>query len=414
MSWLVEMPIGMYMPIKTVKDVNVSSKRVLLRVDFNVPMDKGGAIRDDTRVRLCLPTIQYLIDHNARVILCAHLGRPKGKVDETLRLASVAKLLSERLGRPVKALKECTGPEVEKEVSAMRDGDVVMLENLRFYPGEEKNNPDCARGLARLADLYVNDAFSASHRAHASVVGVTGYLPSVAGFLMEKELAALSGLLKNPARPFAAVTGGAKVSDKLEVLDNIVNRVDLLIIGGGMSATFLKSNGIKVGKSLVEDDKVQYVRDLSEKAKSHDVRLLLPIDVVISENLDGSSEIRTVPVGEIPDGWAIADIGPKTIAEFSQNLEGCKTVFWNGPMGVFEVSQFSTGTLDVATTIAKLDAVKVIGGGSTVEAVTKLGLADKMTHVSTGGGATLEYLSGIQLPGVKALEENRLEVPAMR
>ena len=402
------------MPIKTVKDVNVSSKRVLVRVDFNVPTDKGGAIRDDTRIRLCLPTIKYLIDHNARVILCAHLGRPKGKVDETLRLAPLAKRLSELLGQPVKALRECTGPEVEKEVSSMQNGDVVMLENLRFYPGEEKNNPDFARGLARLADLYVNDAFSASHRAHASVVGVTSYLPSIAGFLMEKELTALGGLLKNPARPFAAVTGGAKVSDKLEVLDNIVNRVDLLIIGGGMSATFLKSNGNRVGKSLVEDDKVQYVRDLSEKAKSHDVRLLLPIDVVISENLEGSSEIRTVSISEIPDGWAIADIGPKTIAEYSRALNGCKTVFWNGPMGVFEVSQFSTGTLGIARAIAKLDAVKVIGGGSTVEAVTKLGLADKMTHVSTGGGATLEYLSGIQLPGVKALEENRLEVPTLR
>lgn len=402
------------MPIKTVKDVNVSSKRVLTRVDFNVPMDKGGAIRDDTRIKLCLPTIKYLIDHKARVILCAHLGRPKGKVDETLRMTHIAKRLSELLGKPVKALKECTGPEVEREVSSMKDGDVVMLENLRFYPGEEKNDPTFAKALASLADIYVNDAFSASHRAHSSVVGVTSYLPSVAGFLMEKELSALGGLLKNPAKPFGAVVGGAKVSDKLEVLDNIVNRIDLLIVGGGMSATFLKSRGYKVGNSLVEDDKIQYVRDLSEKAKSHDVRLLLPADVVITQNLDGSSGSRAVLIDQIPDGWSIADIGPRTISEYSKALQSCKTIFWNGPMGVFEVSEFSKGTMEIASAIGKIDAVKVIGGGSTVEAVTKLGLANKMTHVSTGGGATLEYLSGIQLPGVKALEENRLEVPVRR
>lgn len=402
------------MPIKTVKDVDVTSKRVLLRVDFNVPMDKsGGGIRDDTRIRVCLPTIRYLLEHRAKIICCSHLGRPKGKIDETLRMTSVAKRLSELLGQPVKSLKECVGPEVEKTVSAMNDGDVVLLENLRFYPGEEKNDPEFARGLARLAHVFVNDAFGASHRAHASVVGITKYLPSVAGFLMEKEVSSLGGLLEKPEKPFAAVIGGAKVSDKLDVLDNIVPSVDVLIIGGGMSATFLKSQGNRVGKSLVEDDKVQYVRDLSEQAKSHDVRLLLPTDVVVSPTLDGASETRTVSIKDIPDGWSIADIGPQTIAEYTGALKGCKTVFWNGPMGVFEVSQFAMGTREVASAISKLDAVKVVGGGSTVEAVTKLGVADKMTHVSTGGGATLEFISGKQLPGVKALEENRLEAPAI-
>ncbi|CAJ38216.1 phosphoglycerate kinase [Methanocella arvoryzae] len=403
------------MPIKTVNDIDVTSKRVLLRVDFNVPMEKsGGGIRDDTRIRVCLPTIRYLLDHHAKVIICSHLGRPKGKIDETLRMTPVARRLSELLGQPVKSLKECVGPEVEKVVSSMNDGDVVLLENLRFYPGEEKNDPEFAKGLARLADVFVNDAFGASHRAHASVVGVTNYLPSVAGFLMEKEVTSLGGLLEKPERPFAAVIGGAKVSDKLDVLDNIVPDVDVLIIGGGMTATFLKSRGNRVGKSLVEDDKIQYVRDLSEQAKSHDVRLLLPTDVVVSPSLDGTSESRTVSVSDIPDGWFIGDIGPQTIAEYTGALSGCKTVFWNGPMGVFEVEQFATGTREIASTIARLDAVKVVGGGSTVEAVTRLGVADQMTHVSTGGGATLEFISGKQLPGVKALEENRLEVPAVR
>lgn len=403
------------MPIKTVKDLDVTSKRVLLRVDFNVPMDKsGGGIRDDTRIRVCLPTIRYLLDHHAKVIICSHLGRPKGKIDETLRMTPVAKRLSDLLRQPVKSLKECVGPEVEKVVSSMNDGDVVLLENLRFYPGEEKNDPEFAKGLARLADVFVNDAFGASHRAHASVVGVTNYLPSVAGFLMEKEVTSLSGLLEKPEKPFAAVIGGAKVSDKLDVLDNIVPGVDVLIIGGGMTATFLKSQGNRVGKSLVEDDKIQYVRDLSEQAKSHDVRLLLPTDVVVSPSLDGTSESKTVSVKDIPDGWFIGDIGPQTIAEYTGALNGCKTVFWNGPMGVFEVEQFATGTREVASAISRLDAVKVVGGGSTVEAVTRLGVADQMTHVSTGGGATLEFISGKQLPGVKALEENRLEVPAVR
>jgi phosphoglycerate kinase len=392
------------MDIKTVKDVDVTSKRVLVRVDFNVPMDKDGTIRDDTRIRDCLPTIRYLIDKHAKVILAAHMGRPKGKVVESLRMAPVAKRLSELLGKPVEALRECTGPDVEKAISQMHDGDVVFLENLRFYPGEEKNDPAFTKALTSLADVYVNDAFSASHRAHSSVVGVTEFLPSVSGFLMEKELTMLSKLLENPAKPFAAVVGGAKVSDKLEVLDNIVTKVSEFIIGGGMAATFLKSEGYRVGKSIVEDDKLQYVRDLTEKARSMDVKLLLPTDVVIAENLDGSSPARTVTIGEIPDGWAIADIGPDTIASYVRELKGCKTVFWNGPMGIFEIPAFSNGTKEVAMAISTLHAITVVGGGSTTEAVNKYRVADKMSLVSTGGGATLEFLSGKSLPGVIALE----------
>ncbi len=391
------------MKIKTLKDIDVTSKKVLLRVDLNVPMDKDGTIRDDTRIRVCLPTIRYLIDKRVKVILCSHMDRPGGKVVESLRMAPVAKRLSELLGKPVGSLKECIGPDVEKAVSKMRVADVVLLENLRFYPGEKKNDPAFAKALASLADIYVNDAFSASHRAHASIVGVTEYLPSVAGFLLEKELTVLGGLLENPAKPFAAVIGGAKISDKLEVLDNIVGRVNMFIIGGGMAATFLKSEGYRVGKSLVEDDKMQYVLDLSEKARSMDVRLLLPTDVVVSEDLDGSSPARTVAVSDIPDGWTIADIGPQTISNYISELNECKTVFWNGPMGVFEVPEFSTGTREIATTISDLDAVTVVGGGSTTEAVNSIGLADQMTHVSTGGGATLEFLSGKPLPGVTAL-----------
>ena len=393
------------MAIKTVKDIDVTSKRVLVRVDFNVPIGKSGDIQDDTRIRVCLPTIRYLIDERARIILCSHLDRPKGKVVESLRLAPIAKRLSELLGQTVRSLDECTGPDVEKAVSGMRDGDVVLLENLRFYPGEEKNDPGFAQALSRLADIYVNDAFSASHRSHASIVGVTKYLPSVAGFLLAGELNTLKQLLEKPAKPFAVVIGGAKVSDKLGVLENIVTRVDMFIIGGGMAATFLKSKGYNVGKSTVEDDKLQYVRDFSEKARSLGVRLLLPADVIITQNLDGSSAARTVRADDIPDGWAIADIGPQTIANYSRELRECKTVFWNGPMGVFEVPQFSGGTREIATAISKLDAYTVIGGGSTVEAVNSLGLANKMAHISMGGGATLEFLSGKTLPGVTALME---------
>ncbi|MCD1294373.1 phosphoglycerate kinase [Methanocella sp. CWC-04] len=398
------------MTIKTVKDIDVTSKRVLVRVDFNVPMNSDGIIGDDTRIRACLPTIKYLIDKHAKIIICSHLDRPHGKVEESLRLAPVAKRLSELISRPVRAMKDCIGPDVENAVSKMHDGDVVLLENLRFHPGEKENDPGFARALSRLGEVYVNDAFSVSHRSHASIVGIPKHLPAVAGLLMENELVKLGKLLERPEKPFAAMMGGAKVSDKLGFMENIINRVDLLIIGGGMAATFLKSEGYRVGKSLVENDRLQYVRDLKEKAKSLDVRLFLPVDVVITEDIHGSSGTRTVPVSDIPDGWAIADIGPRTISDFSQALKECKTVFWNGPMGVFEIQEFSHGTHAMATVMSKLDAVTVIGGGSTVEAVTKMGLEDKMSHVSTGGGATLKFLSGETLPGVAALSEKMIVV----
>ena len=400
------------MDIRTVKDIDVASKKVLVRVDFNVPMDKDGTIRDDTRIKVCLPTIRYLIERHAKVILCAHLGRPDGKVVESLRMAPVAKHLSKLLGKPVEPLSDCVGPTVEKAVSAMKDGDVVMLENLRFHPEEKKNDPAFAKDLSKLADIYVNDAFSASHRAHASIVGVTKYLPSVAGFLMEKELKMLGNLLQNPEKPFAAVVGGAKVSDKLEVLDHILTKVNLFLIGGGMSATFFKSEGYGVGNSPVEDDRLEYVKDLREKAHASGIKLLLPTDVVVTENIDGSSPARTVSANEIPDGWAIADIGPETISTYIRELGKCKTVFWNGPLGVFEVKKFSNGTREIAEALARMNATTVVGGGSTTEAVNSLGLEGKMSHVSTGGGATLEFLSGKALPGVIALEEASQRVKA--
>jgi phosphoglycerate kinase len=393
------------MPKKTVEDIDVSGKKVLLRVDFNVPMGKSGTISDDTRIRACLPTIKYLIDHHARLIICSHLGRPDGKVVEGLRLAPVAKRLSELIGKPVKALRDCVGPEVEDEVSRLKNGEVALLENLRFHPEEEANDPNFAQALSKLADIYVNDAFGASHRAHASVVGMAKYLLAVSGFLMEKELKALGGALENPKRPFAAMIGGAKVSGKLAVLENIVGKVDALLIGGGMAATFIKSQGYGVGASMVENDKLDYIRKLMEKAKSLGVRLLLPQDMVVTDKLEAGSSTKTVPSTKIPDGWIAADIGPRTIDEFSQELKKCKTVLWNGPVGVFEIPQFAEGTRRLAKVLAGLNATTVIGGGSTAEAVAEMGLAGKMSHVSTGGGASLEFLEGKVLPGVAVLQD---------
>jgi len=390
---------------KTVENIDVAGKRVLLRVDFNVPMTRDGVISDDSRIRATLPTFHYLINHRARIIACSHLGRPKGRVIETLRLIPVAKRLSELLERPVQSLTDCIGPVVEEAVSTMQEGDVILLENLRFHAGEEANDPGFSLALSRLGDIYVNDAFGASHRSHASVTGVVSNLPAVSGFLMEKELDMLGGLLATPGRPFAAVIGGAKVSGKLGMLENIQKKVDTLIIGGGMAATFFKSMGYCVGSSLVEDDKLQYVKDISAMAMALGVCLLLPSDVVITRKQDGSGEIQTVPVTGIPDGWAIVDIGPNTIDEFSRKLKRCRTVFWNGPMGVFEIPQFSHGTCTLASVIAGLDAITVIGGGSTAEVVTELKLAGKMSHVSTGGGASLQFLSGEELPGITALPD---------
>ncbi len=393
------------MPKRTVEDIDVADKRVLLRVDFNVPLNGDGTISDDTRIRACLPTINYLINNHARVIICSHLGRPKGKVVEELRLAPVARRLSELLGKPVEVLRECIGPAVEAAIAKLHDGEVVLLENLRFYPEEEDNDPSFAQALSRLADIYVNDAFGASHRAHASVVGVAKYLPAVSGFLMAKELKALSRALENPQRPFAAMIGGAKVSGKLAVLENIVSKVDALLIGGGMAATFIKSKGYRVGASMVENDKLGYVQQLMERAKSLGVKLLLPQDVIVTDRLEAGASTRTVLVTEIPDGWVAADIGPRTIEEFSQELKRCKTVVWNGPVGVFEIPQFAEGTRRLAKVLAELNATTVIGGGSTAEAVVEMGLVEKMSHVSTGGGASLEFLGGRVLPGVAVLQD---------
>ncbi len=390
---------------RTVEDIDVAGKRVFLRVDFNVPMDKTGAISDDSRIKACLPTIKYLIDHNARLVICSHLGRPDGKVVENLVLEPVAKRLSELLGKPVGALKQCIGPEVEDAVAKLKNSDVVLLENIRFHPEEEANDLGFARTLSQLADVFVNDAFGASHRAHASVVGVAKYLPAVSGFLMEKEIEALSGSLENPKRPFAAMIGGAKVSGKLAVLENIVDKVDALLIGGGMSATFLKSTGYSVGASMVENDKLDYVRRLMGTAKSRGTKLLLPRDSVVTEKLEAGASTKTVPVSDIPENWSIADIGPDTIREFSEELKKCKTVVWNGPVGVFEIPEFANGTRSLIKLLAELEATTVIGGGSTAEAVVEMGLVDRMSHVSTGGGASLEFLEGKVLPGVAVLQD---------
>ncbi len=392
---------------KTVRDVDVGGKRVLVRVDFNVPMDLNGTIEDDTRIRACLPTITWLIDHRARVILCSHLGRPHGKVDEHLRLAPVARRLSELLQRPVEPLPEAIGPGVWRAVSEMQDGELVLLENLRFYPGEEENDPGFARELSRLADLVVNDAFGASHRAHASVVGLADYLPCVAGLLMEKEIEMLGSLLEDPARPFVAIMGGAKVGEKIGILENILCKVDCILVGGGMAATFLKVSGCDVGISTVEPDKTELAGTILQKATALGVRILLPEDVVVAEKLESGATARVVKAGQVPPDCGIADIGPLTITAFTQELRRCRTVVWNGPMGIFEIPQFSDGTKSIATVLADLDATTVIGGGSTAEAVTQLGLAGRMTYVSTGGGASLRFLTGKTLPGIAVLADKR-------
>jgi len=388
----------------TVRDVDVGDKRVLVRVDFNVPIDdKTGAITDDSRIRATLPTIKYLIDRGARVILASHLGRPKGKVDDKLRMAVVAQRLSRILGQQVGITRDCIGAETEKSVDSLRRGDVIMMENLRFHSAEEMESPLFARALSRLADIFVNDAFGTSHRSHASVVGVGEYLPAVAGLLLEKEINTLGGLLENPAHPFTAVLGGAKISDKVRMLENIMDKVDCLLIGGGMAATFLKASGHAIGLSLIEDDLLDTAADLMEKATQHEVRLVLPVDVVVADEISAGAMVKTVSVEDIPSDMRIADIGPQTIKNFYDELRRSKTIFWNGPMGVYEIPRFAEGTRAVAKLLASSQAATIIGGGSTAEVVTNMGLADKITFVSTGGGASLRFLGGESLPGVDGL-----------
>jgi phosphoglycerate kinase len=388
----------------TVRDINVSGKNVLVRVDFNVPLDeKTGIISDDSRIRAALPTIKYLTDGEAKVILCSHLGRPDGKVVESLRLAVVARRLSEISGSPVKATRYCVGSEAEKAVGSMNSGDMLLLENLRFHLDEEANDTDFSRALAGLADIYVNDAFGTAHRKHASIVGVAEYLPAVAGLLMEKELEYLGGILEHPTHPFAALVGGAKVSDKVAMLENIMGKVDLVLVGGGMSATFLKAKSCQVGMSLVEEDRLETATHLMEQAADKGVRLLLPVDVVVTTEIGPKAEGETVAVEHILPHQRIVDIGRQTVENFSDELRNCKTVFWNGPMGINEIPQFAQGTHVIARLLAQLEATTVIGGGSTADVVTNIGLADKMTFVSTGGGASLRLLGGQKLPGVEVL-----------
>lgn len=388
---------------KTIRDVDVDGKRVLVRVDFNVPQDKSGQITDDTRIRAALPTIEYLRQHGARVILASHLGRPKGKVVDSMRLDPVAERLSALLGIPVRKLNAAIGPEVREAVLAMRPGDVLLLENLRFYPEEEANDSTFARQLASLADLYVNDAFGTAHRAHASTEGVAHYLPAVAGLLMAKEIEFLGQAVTNPRRPFVAILGGAKVSDKIGVIENLLPKVDKLLIGGGMANTLLLAKGYDVGDSLVEADKAGLARDLLGRGGD---KIVLPTDVVIADAFSAEATSQVVPADRVPAKWRIMDIGPDTVKRFSQALQGAHTVVWNGPMGVFEMEPFAAGTIAIAHAVADLpDATTIVGGGDSVAAVEAAGVASRITHISTGGGASLEFLEGKVLPGVAILQD---------
>ena len=388
---------------KTIRDINVAGKKVIVRVDFNVPLE-AGRVADDTRIRAALPTIQYLLDHGAAVILMSHLGRPKGKVVEELRLDPVAARLSELLDESVRKLDDCIGPEVEAAAKALQPGEVLLLENLRFHPGERANDPTFARQLAEGADIYVNDAFGAAHRAHASTSSIANYLPAVAGLLMEKEINFLGRVLESPEHPFVAILGGAKISSKIGVIENLLSKVELLLIGGGMANTFLLAQGHEVGDSLVEEGSVATAECLLKKGGD---RLVLPVDVVIADAFSAEANSRLVEVSQVPAGWRILDIGPQTIDFFKAKLSGARTVVWNGPMGVFELAPFAAGTRAIAQALADIQATTVIGGGDSVAAIEQAGLAEKMTHISTGGGASLEFLEGKELPGIAALDDKR-------
>lgn len=394
---------------KTIEDIDVKGKRVLVRVDFNVPQDETGKITDDRRIRAALPTIQYLVNQGAKTILVSHLGRPKGKPEdkEKFTLKPVAERLGELLGKPVPLAPDCVGPEVEKMVQAMKDGDVLLLENVRFHPEEEKNDPEFAKQLASLAEVYVNDAFGTAHRAHASTEGVTKYLPGVAGYLMQKEIEYLGGALANPKRPFIAVLGGAKVKDKIPVIENLVSKVDRLIIGGGMAYTFLKAQGKEIGQSLLDADSLDFCREMLAKAGD---KILLPVDVVVAdgnpfEKGPDAVQTKVVSVDAIPADWQGVDIGPETQKLFAEAVKGAGTIVWNGPMGIFEFDKFAVGTRAMAQALAESGAVTIVGGGDSAAAVEQLGFAEKMTHISTGGGASLEFLEGKVLPGVAALQD---------
>ena len=389
---------------KSVEDIDVSGKKVIARCDFNVPQDENGNITDDKRIRASLETIKYLLDHNAAVILCSHLGRPKGEVNMKYSLAPVAKRLSELLGQEVKLAKDVVGEDAKKLAAEVKPGEAILLENVRFEKGETKNDPALAKAFADMADIFVNDAFGTAHRAHASTAGVADYLPAVCGYLIQKEIKVMGGALENPKRPFVAILGGAKVSDKIGVITNLIDKVDTLIIGGAMAYTFNAARGIKIGDSKFEADKVDLAKEILAKAQAKGIRFLLPMDNVAADAFDVNANTKVFE-GDIDDGWMGLDIGPKTQALFADAVKDAGTVIWNGPMGVFEMAPFAKGTVAVAKAIADSDAISIIGGGDSAAAVEQLGFADKMTHISTGGGASLEFLEGLELPGIACLND---------
>jgi len=390
---------------KTIKDIDIKGKRVLVRVDFNVPLDENGNITDDTRIVAALPTIEYILNQNASVILMSHLGRPKGEVKENLRLNPVAKRLEELLKKPIKKLNDCIGKEAEEAAKNIKPGDVILLENLRFHKEEEKNDEEFAKKLASLGDVYVNDAFGAAHRAHASVAAITKFLPSVAGFLLAKEIYYLGNLLKNPERPFIVILGGAKISTKIGVINNLLDKVDKMLIGGGMVFTFLKSKGLNIGTSIVETEKEVEAFEILRKAQNEEKEIVLPDDVVVADEIKEDAKTKIVDIYQIPDNMGGVDIGPKTIKKFKKIINEAKTIFWNGPMGVFEIDKFAEGTKEIAKAVANSNAVTVVGGGDSISALKKFNLLDKITHVSTGGGASLEFVEGKPLPGIVSLQD---------
>ncbi|HHV71021.1 MAG TPA: phosphoglycerate kinase [Clostridia bacterium] len=389
----------------SLQDINVDNKTVLVRFDYNVPMDEEGRITDDTRLRESLPTLKYLMSKGAKIVIVSHLGRPGGKIVEKLRLDPVARELEGLLGVPIKKINSCIGPEAEAAVAALEPGQILLLENVRFYPEEEKNDREFARKLAGLAEIYVNDAFGAAHRAHASISAIAEFLPAVAGFLLEKEISIMGKALNNPERPFLAVLGGAKVADKIGVISNLLNKVDTLLIGGGMAYTFLRAQGLEVGKSIVEESKIELAAELIAKAKQNGVEFILPEDVVVAKEFKEDAEHKVVPVTAIPADWMGLDIGPKTAEKFRQKIINSSTVIWNGPMGVFEMDAFARGTQAVAEALTNVQGTTIVGGGDSAAAVEQMGMAERITHISTGGGASLEFLEGKDLPGVVALSD---------
>lgn len=388
---------------KTIEDIDVKGKKVIVRVDFNVPLDENRKITDDKRIVGALPTIKYLVEHGAKTILVSHLGRPKEGFEEKYSMAPTAVRLGELLGKEVIMAKDVIGPDAKAKAAALKEGEVLMLENVRFHKEETKNDPAFAKELASMAEIYVNDAFGTAHRAHASTAGLADYLPAVCGYLIQKEIEVMGKALSNPERPFVAILGGAKVSDKIGVIENLIDKVDTLIIGGGMAYTFFKAKGYSIGTSLCEDDKVELAKSLMDKAEKKGVKLLLPVDNVVGKEFSNDTERKTAPSDQIPDGWMGMDIGEETIKLYSEAIKNAKTVVWNGPMGVFEFSNFANGTREVARAVAESGAISIIGGGDSAAAIEQLGFADKITHISTGGGASLEFLEGKVLPGIDVL-----------